>query len=238
MTSLAAARAAMQQAKRDNAEFFAPERAAWSDGVERQFKVVDPNRESSAGPLKLNLDPIPASLRLIKFHPDSPLPPAGASVTTSKGFVVLGVYTDQGNLFGTRVGVGRLIDERAYPQVGLIGTEGFRLRVEALDTPALTTDANGLSAVANNSHRGFTPPGVQLQVGAIIITAEGDQYQVVPPVQRDILGDTLGLSWRGRDMLTEPLPLPSESDPTPDLPSGTAHPKPSKDPWWDEGYEP
>ena len=235
MTSLAAARAAMQQAKRDNAEFFAPERAAWSDGVERQFKVVDPNRESSAGPLKLNLDPIPASLRLIKFHPDSPLPPAGASVTTSKGFVVLGVYTDRGNLFGTRVGVGRLIDERAYPQVGLIGTEGFRLRVEALDTPAVSADTGSLSAVANNSHRGFTPPGVQLQVGIIIITAEGDQYQVVPPVQRDILGDTLGLSWQGKNPLPAPLPPPSSSDPTPDTSAPAAPSTPTGyDPWWDE----
>ncbi|GAA5503014.1 hypothetical protein Dxin01_02763 [Deinococcus xinjiangensis] len=115
MTSLSTIREAMAQAKRANADFFFPEKAVWSDGIERRFKVSDPNREINTGPLRLNTDPIPASLRLVKFHPDSALPSAGASVISSNGLVVLSAYTDEGNLFGTRVGVCRLIDERLLP---------------------------------------------------------------------------------------------------------------------------
>lgn len=218
------------QTKRANAAFFFPERGTWSDGVTRSFKLADLNRLTTTGPARLVEDPMPASLRLVKFHPDDPLPKTGAAVQARDGFFVLGLFTDQGNLFRTRVGVGRLVDERVYPLTATIGTQGFRLRIEALDTQALR--ATDLSLSSNDSHRGYLPPGVHLQPGEVITIMDGDQYRVVPPVQRDTLGDTVGLSWQARaeDRTptegNDPTPLPAPS-PQPPAPAGY-------DPAWDD----
>lgn len=197
MSGLAAARAKLAQVKRDNAEFFLPLRLAWSDGVMRAFKVTDPNRLSTTGPTQLQTTPIPASLRLVKFGPDDALPLPGVSVLGPEGLLVLGMFTDAGNLFGTRVGVCRLVDARAYPTPAAL-TDGspLRLRIIALDAAGLSTGTNDLVAVADNSHRGHLPPGIHLQVGNVLVTSDGDQYAVTAPLQRDLLGDTVGLSWQ------------------------------------------
>lgn len=223
-------------AKRANPAFFFPERAVWSDGVERRFKVSDPNRATDLAPLGLSKDPLPASLRLVKFHPDEPWPAAPASVMSSKGLLLLGMLTDESNLFGTRVGVCRLVDERAYPAVaGTADGQSIRLRIQALATAALN-GGDGLKVDANNSHRGFLPPGIALQVGDVLTLSGGDQYQVVPPVQRDALGDTLGLSWMGSEVSRTPT---EGNDPTPDPPADPEQPAPGQappggyDPWWD-----
>ena len=209
----------------------------WSDGVERRFKVVDPNRATDLAPLGLSTDPLPSSLRLVKVHPDDALPAAPASVTSSKGLLVLGMLTDESNLFGTRVGVCRLVDERAYPLYAVSAQGYFRLRITALDAAAVTTGSNDLQFISNNSHRGHLPPGVRLDVGEVFTTFEGDQYEVVPPVQRDALGDTVGLSWqRGGATYTPPAP---PADPAPGEPAPTPAPaQPESNPddaWWKEG---
>lgn len=233
MSGLAAARAALAQAKRDNAEFFLPLKLAWSDGVTRAFKVTDPNRLSTTAPTQLSTDPIPASLRLVKFGPDDALPAPGASVQGPEGLLVLGMFTDAGNLFGTRVGVCRLVDARAYPTPAALADGSLlRLRIVALDAPAMT--AEGLSGTTNNSHRAHLPPGVQLQPGDTLSTSTGDQYRVVPPVQRDALGDTLGLSWQGQELTPA---LPGVTDPDPTTPPTETGP-PGHSGWWDEGLPP
>lgn len=235
MTRLPAIREAFAQAKRANADLLFPESASWSDGVTRRFKVGDPNRLTGTAPLALVNDPMPASLRLLKVHPDDPRPDPGASCTCSEGYLVLGVWTDEGKLSGSRSGVCRLVDERAYPLTATIGAVGFRIRIQARDAAALAVSGEGLSGTANDSHLGHLPPGVHLQPGEVITTAEGDRYQVVPPVQRDALGDTVGLSWQGQGSGHAPLPEPASGDPTPDVPPAPDAPTPGRDPWWDEG---
>lgn len=206
------------------------ETGTWSDGTACRFNVRDPNKGGRSSETRLQTDPIPASLRLLRVHPEDPSPAPGASLTHQGGLLVLGLYADQSVWTGQAVGVCRLVDERAYPLVAMVGTQGFRLRIEALDTAALTAD--GQSATANNSHRGSLPPGVTLQPGEVLSTSAGDRYQVVPPVQRDALGDTVGLGWQGPGTERPPLPEPGNPDPTPDVPDPGS---PGRDPWWDEG---
>lgn len=219
-------------AKRANEGFFFPEKAIWSDGVERRFKVTDPNRSSADSPLKLSISPLDASLRLVKFHPDDPQPQPGASVTSRNGLLVLGAYTDVGNLFGTRTGVCRLVDARAYPLPAFSAQGWFRLRVSALDAPALTSTSNDLTPSVNNSHWLDTPPGVRLEVGEVVTTTEGDVYTVAPPVQRDLLGDRVGGSWQRKgEAVTPPDPASPDGTPSP-APAPDANPD---DSWWREG---
>ncbi|MDV6376243.1 hypothetical protein [Deinococcus arenicola] len=202
--------------------------ATWSDGTACRFSVRDPNKGGRSSETQLQTDPIPASLRLLRVHPDDGRPTPGASLMYQGERLVLGLYADQSIWTGQQVGVCRLVDERAYPLVATVGAQGFRLRIVALDTAALTAD--GLSARTNNSHRGHLPPGVTLQPGEVLTTSEGDRYMVTPPVERDALGDTVGLSWQGQDTPRPPLPDPVNPDPTPD-PNPSP---PNLDPWWDE----
>ena len=78
------------------------------------------------------------------------------------------------------------------------------------------------------SHTAHTPPGVVLQVGDELVTSSGDRYTVLPPVQRDVLGDTLGLSYLGSELAPT---IPDEGQP--DVPPA-ANPADSDDPWWTE----
>lgn len=209
------------------------ETGTWSDGTACRFSVRDPNKGGRSSETQLQTDPIPASLRLLRVHPDDSRPSSGASLSYQGGLLVLGLYADSSIWTGQQVGVCRLVDERAYPLVATVPAAGgspqvFKLRIVALDVAALT--AQGLSASANNSHRGFLPPGLTLQPGQSLTTQDGDRYLVVPPVQRDALGDVLGLSWQGQDAPRPPLPDPVSPDPTPE-PNPTP---PDRDPWWDE----
>lgn len=208
-----------------------PLSATWSDGTSNRFNVRDPHRgDSRQGFTRMQTDPIPASLRLVRFHPTDPEPALGSGLDYQGGQLVLGLWGDSSNWTGQRVGVCRLVDDRAYPLVATIGTRGFRLRITALNATAAT--ASDLSLDRNDSHRGHLPPGVHLTPGEVITTDTGDQYQVVPPVQRDGLGDVVGLSWQGRaedrapSAGNDPTPLPAPS-PQPPVPSGY-------DPAWDD----
>lgn len=167
-------------AKRANEGFFFPEKAIWSDGVERRFKVTDPNRSSADSPLKLSTSPLDASLRLVKFHPDDPQPQPGASVTSRNGLLVLGAYTDVGNLFGTRTGVCRLVDER--------------LRTGLLDLPGRLNELTPPEMQAIFDHLG-TPLELQRQSSAGEWTADARQ-QAAPTI-----------NWAGKGLL---LPLSAQ----------------------------
>lgn len=235
---LQALREQAAQAKRDAAWFFYPETARWSDGVTRRFKVTDPNSSGADTPLKLATDALRAGLRIVKFHPDTPLPEPGAlplRVTCSEGPLVLGALTDLSNLSQSRRGVARLVDERVYPLYAVSAQGYFRLRIMALDAAAVTTGSNDLQVISNNSHRGHLPPGVRLDVGEVLTTSEGDQYEVVPPVQRDALGDTVGLSWQRDGAAYTPPPAPSPK-PQPGEPAPAPTPDINPDDrWWKEG---
>lgn len=204
--------------------------ATWSDEVERRFSVKDPNKgESGRGFTRLQTDPVAASLRLLRFAPGTEPPALGATAPYQGGRLHLGLWGDESRWTGQAVGVCRLVDERVYPLVATIGTVGFRLRISALDAPALSVSGgNDLQATANDSHRGHLPPGVQLQPGEVITTGDGDRYQVVPPVQRDALGDTVGLSWQASGV-AQPQP---PADGTGGAPTTPAQPAPGDDSWW------
>lgn len=121
-------------------------------------------------------------------------------------------------------------DTALYPTLAtLSGGAQIRLRIEALDAPpGGPQDGNDLGEGANNSHRGHLPAGVSVPAGVTLTTAAGDVYLVVPPIQRDSLGDTLGLSWRGPQGSREPTP---GNDPTPTTPPSST---PSVPGWWNE----
>ncbi|WP_412027916.1 hypothetical protein [Deinococcus yunweiensis] len=219
-----------QAVKRQNAPFFFPESAVWSDGVTRRFKVTDPNRAGIPSALGLSTQPIPASLRLLKVHPDDARPAPGASCQRPDGLLVLGMWTDEGQLSGGRTGVCRLVDGRAYPIPATAGGTPFLIRIVALSSDALATvSGNDLAGVGQGSHRALLPPGITLQPTDVITTGAGDQYRVIPPVQRDVLGDTLGLSWLGTATGRTPTP---GTDPTPE-PQTPVNP-PEVDPWWEQ----
>ncbi|MBB5234469.1 hypothetical protein [Deinococcus budaensis] len=204
-----------------------------------QYGLRDLNSENAGrNAVRLATDPIPASLRVLNILPGSPRPETGESARHGQARLYVGDWTDTHPVTGIAFAVCRLVDERAYPLVATIGTVGFRLRISALGAPALSVNGgNDLQATANDSHRGHLPPGVQLQPGEVITTVGGDRYQVVPPVQRDALGDTVGLSWQGSGAGAPrpPLSPPGSPDPTPGpAPTPTPRPDGSYDPWWDE----
>lgn len=201
----------------------------WSDGATCRYSVKDPNKTQDK-PLRLQTDPMPASLRLLRVCPGDVEPALGASTPYQTGTLVLGLWSDESVYTGQRVGICRLVDARAYPTPAALADGSLlRLRIVALDAPAMT--AEGLSATTNNSHRAHLPPGVQLQPGDTLSTSTGDQYRVVPPVQRDALGDTLGLSWQGQELTPA---LPGVTDPDPTTPPTETGP-PGHSGWWDEG---
>lgn len=114
-----------------------------------------------------------------------------------------------------------------YPTVATLSTGGqIRLRIEALDAPPGT--GSDLADSPLNSHVAYLPPRVSVPAGVTLTTDAGDVYLVVPPIQRDSLGDTLGLSWRGPQGSREPTP---GNDPTPTTPPSTL---PSVPGWWNE----
>ncbi|CAM3269028.1 hypothetical protein DESA109040_05910 [Deinococcus saxicola] len=213
-----------------NADLLYTLTGTWSDGTLCRFSVRDPNKGGRSSETQLQTDPIPASLRLLRVHPDDARATPGASLIYQGERLVLGLWADQSIWTGQQVGVCRLVDERAYPLVAMIGVQGFRLRIKALDAPPV--QATGLTGTPNNSGLAYTPPGVTLQPGDTFTTDAGDRYQVVPPVQRDALGDTVGVSWQGQGAERPPLPTPDNPDPTPDTPDSGS---PGRDPWWDEG---
>lgn len=208
-----------------------PLQAAWSDGVTRQFGVRDPNRGNGGrGLLKLQTDPMPASLRLLRLAPGQSEPTPGTSVPHQGGQLVFGVWSDESQYTARSVGVCRLVDARAYPVQATAAGQSVRLRVQATATlPGGAQSGNDLAESVNDSHRAHLPPGVTLDPGTVISTEGGDEYEVVPPIQRDTLGDTLGLSWRGRTGARSPTP---GNDPTPD--PGVPVTPHAIDPWWNQ----
>lgn len=77
-----------------------------------------------------------------------------------------------------------------------------------------------------SSHLGFIEPGVKLHGGDVLTIASGDKFTVVPPLQHDLLGDTVGLSWQGDQTVPNLTP-----DPTPDAP-GKPDAAPGDDSYW------
>lgn len=128
---------------------------------------------------------------------------------------------------------GSALDTALFPVVATTASgASLRLRIEALKGQALTVEGHGASA--NDSHRGHLPPGVQLTPGEVLSTTDGDHYRVVPPIQRDSLGDTVGLSWLGRG--ARPPELPPVPNPDPTTPPTSPDPgTPGGSDWWNEG---
>ena len=216
-----------------------PLTGSWSDGTQCRYAVKDPNK-GQRRERQLQTDPLPASLRLLRLAPGSPVPALGAHTEYQGGVLVLGTWSDESAYTGQRVGICRLVDERVYPLYAVSAQGYLRVRIMALDAAAVTTGSNDLQVISNNSHRGHLPPGVRLDVGEVLTTSEGDQYEVVPPVQRDALGDTVGLSWQrgGAAYIPPAAPAPEHNEPAPSEPTPAPTPAPDINPddrWWKEG---
>lgn len=214
-----------------NADLIYRKTGVWSDGTSCRFSLQDPNKgEGGRGLVKVQTNPMTASLRLLRVHPADRRPVLGATLSTPDGLVVLGVWGDTADITLQGAGVCRLVSARTYPVQASVGVSpGISLRIEALDSlPTGTVSGNDLAATLNDSHRAYLPPGVHLQPGDVLVTTAGDEYQVVPPVQRDPLGDTLGLSWRGPEAGRTHTP---ETDPTPATPPLLV---PAVPDWWKE----
>ena len=211
-----------------NAGFFYPHTLTWSDGLTRQFVVVDPSTGKKAG--NTVLTPDRAALRTVEFHPNTTAPAAGTHVPWEGGQLYLGPATDQDDLSGQALYTCCQVDARYYPQpVTLPDASVWLARIEALDSlPGSTpSGAQDLSQTPNNSHRLTLPPGVFLNPGDHLQTSNGDRYLVVTPVERHQLGDVLGLSWQGPEQVgvdptPDPAPQPGDPDPV----------SPSDDSWW------
>jgi len=125
-----------------------------------------------------------------------------------------------------------MVDARAYPVVAVDKAgKPVRLLIIARTGAPITAGpgAQDVRVDLGVSHTAHTPPGVLLQVGEQLVTSDGDRYTILPPVQRDILGDTLGLSYQSREAAPT-IPVDG-ADPTPP----PANPADSEDPYWEEG---
>jgi len=212
--------------------FFYPHTLTWSDGVARQFVVIDPSAGKKAG--NIVLTPDRAALRTIEFHPDSEAPAIGSTVAWESGTLHLGFPTDVDDLSGQALYACCQVDARYFPQPIVLadGTQWLG-RIEALSArPGQIESGNDLVSIPGNSHRLSLPPGALLNPGDEVKTSNGDRYTVVPPVQRGVLGDVLGLSWQGPpqvgvDPTPDPVPVPGDPVVTPAGPS---------DAWWHETH--
>ncbi|GGR16761.1 hypothetical protein [Deinococcus ruber] len=123
-----------------------------------------------------------------------------------------------------------MVDQDVFYNDHATHNSGPSLKVRIIAKGALPFTVNaGLQDVQGSpeaSHMAFVQPGVRLHGGDVLTLGSGDTFTVVPPIQHDLLGDTVGLSWHGDD--SQPLPQP---DPTPP-PPGTTEPSPLDDSWW------
>ena len=239
MTSLQGIRDRVERSLRKRADVIFPERSLWADGSQCQFSITDLTQgDAGKGFARLQTDPLPASLRLLRLAPGSWTPALGSHTPYQGGTLHLGLWSDESAYTSQHVGICRLVDERVYPLYAVSAQGYFRVRIMALDAAAVTTGSNDLQVISNNSHRGYLPPGVRLDVGEVLTTSEGDQYEVVPPVQRDALGDTVGLSWQRGGAAYTPPPAPEHNEPAPSEPTPAPTPAPDINPddrWWKEG---
>jgi hypothetical protein len=212
-----------QGALRDNADLVYRHTATWSDGTYCRMSV------ERLDPAKLATSPMTASLLKVRMHPDDPRPAPG-STTTYLGFMLsLGALSDPSDFTRQTSSVARVIDERVYP-IHVTRADGPSIRLRIVARGALPfMIGSGLQDVQGapvSSHVGFVEPGVKLHGGDVLTIDSGDRFVVVPPLQHDLLGDTVGLSWQGDTSVPNLTP-----DPTPD-PVGTPTPLPGDDSYW------
>jgi hypothetical protein len=206
-----------------HATVFYPVTLAWSDGTTCRCWV------QPLDPVKLGKEPMSASLLKVRIHPDDQKP-AVSSTTAYLGTVLsLGVAVDPSDIADTRSMVARVVDERVYP-IHATHPDGPSIHLRIVARGALPfMIGSGLQDVQGapvSSHVGFVEPGVKLHGGDVLTIDSGDRFVVVPPLQHDLLGDTVGLSWQGDTSVPNLTP-----DPTPD-PVGTPTPLPGDDSYW------
>lgn len=168
--------------------------ATWSDATVCRFSV------ERLDPLKLAKEPMTASLLKIRVHLADPKPAPGSTVIYQGFTLSLGQWSDPSDFTGESSSVARVIDQRVYPQTASVATGGtVRLRIEAMNGSAVQAGSGvmDVAAVGMTSHRGHLPPGTRLEQGDALTTDQGERFRVMDPIQRDILGDTVGLSREG-----------------------------------------
>jgi hypothetical protein len=86
-----------------------------------------------------------------------------------------------------------------YFQFAEVNGSTIQLRIEALNGPAEQAGSGAMDVAVVNlaSHRGHLPPNLHLNQGDDITTTQGEKFRVMDPIQRDPLGDTVGLSREG-----------------------------------------
>lgn len=223
MSDLELLRSMSQELYHQEADLLYRHTATWSDGTTCRFSVERLDQ------VKLANTPMTASLLKVRLHPDDSRPAPG-STAPYLGFVLsLGTLSDPSDFTGQTYSVARVIDERVYPQHGTLdNAPSIRLRIVVRGALPFMP-GSGLQDVQGapvSSHVGFIEPGVKLHGGDVLTIASGDRFTVVPPLQHDLLGDTVGLSWQGDQTVPNLTP-----DPTPDAP-GKPDPVPGDDSYW------
>ena len=168
--------------------------ATWSDGTSCRFSV------ERLDPLKLAREPMTASLLKVRVHVLDTKPAPGSTALYEGYTLSLGQWSDPSDFTGQSFSVARVIDARVYPQAASVSTgTSVRLRIEAMNGSAVQAGSGAMdvAAVGTTSHRGRLPPGTRLNQGDALTTDQGERFRVMDPIQRDILGDTVGLSREG-----------------------------------------
>ncbi|WP_407540233.1 hypothetical protein Q0M94_02185 [Deinococcus radiomollis] len=223
MSDLELLRSMSQELYHQEADLLRRHSGTWSDGTTCRFSV------ERLDPVKLANSPLTASLLKVRIHPDDSRPAPGSTVAYLGCRLSVGTRSDPSDFTGQTYSVARVIDERVYPTHAThVDGPSIRLRIVARGALPFTVGA-GLQDVQGapvSSHVGFVEPGVKLHGGDVLTLDSGDKFTVVPPLQHDLLGDTVGLSWQGDQTVPNLTP-----DPTLDAP-GKPDPVPGDDSYW------
>jgi len=172
--------------------------AIWSDGTSARFSVQDPTKGKDVR--AASTDPEAASLRVLRIHPADTSPAVGSHTLWETGTLYLGPRADASDFTGQATTACRMVDARYYPQVATTSSgTTLILRIEAASGRAVTAGAGqaDVQALSLASHKGFIPPGIVLNQGEGLTLSTGEQFRVLDPIERAVLGDTVGLSREG-----------------------------------------
>ena len=104
-------RESVQAAQRANADLLYRHTLVWSDGTSCRASVQDLNRTSTARRLASAFStdvPLVTDARILRVHPDDPLPGEGATTPWDGGSLLLDTWTQRSDFTGQALGLCRL----------------------------------------------------------------------------------------------------------------------------------
>jgi len=173
MTRLDRYRAQAQRQLTKYADVLYRHEATWSDGTSARFSVQDPTKGKDVRSYALSPDS--ASLRVVRFHPEDPVPAEGAQTPWETGLLIRAQKSDTSDFTGTASYAGRLLDERTVPQ--LVSTEQGRLFLAPVLPQLFAQQGQSLTIVRPGSPTGPTgEDGRRTLVGGSSATVHGLLY--------------------------------------------------------------